>query len=255
MNYIPKDKIEWKKVRYLKIPLEATDEEADWMYSFWLNEPLASWDVFSYWEKERIFSMREHLRKGDVLFDIGTEQGWCNLVYAEIVGPENMVLIEPTPEFWPNIKTVWEKNFDIEPNAFYDGFFSDKTTEKRAGRRFLFWPSDSEGDLIDRNSYRYIHEHKDIPQITIDDYVEMTGILPDALTMDTEGSELLILRGAEKTLKRLSLKVWVSIHPDLGLRDYGIKAEETIKFMNDLGYKAQFLAKDHEEHYYFSKDE
>lgn len=245
--------IQWKKVRYLKIPLEATDEEAEWLYEFWLNEPLASWDVFSYWEKERIFSMRKHLQKGDILFDIGTEQGWCNLAYASMVGPENMVLIEPTPEFWPNIKAIWEKNFNTQPRAFYDGFFSDKTTEERRGGRFMFWPLVSKGNLIDRNSYKYIHEHKDIPQITLDEYVKRTGITPHALTIDTEGSELLILKGAKKILKENAVKVWVSIHPDMSLRDYNIKSEETIKFMEDLGYKGEFLSKDHEDHYYFTK--
>lgn len=81
--------------------------------------------------------------------------------------------------------------------------------------------------------------------------VTETGIVPDALTMDVEGAELLILRGARQTLKMYKPKVWISIHPDLGERDYGITKEETLKFMQDLGYKSEFLAKDHEEHWYF----
>lgn len=256
MNLIPRDEVEWKSVKYLKEPLTASPEHATWKYEFLLPEPLASWDVFDYWEKERIASMEKHLKKGDVLFDIGTEQGWCNLIYADIVGPENMVLIEPTKEFWPNIQATWEKNYPgIKPKGFYPGLFSDKNTmrETLTPDPSWNWPTCSEGALIDRNKYQYIHENEDnVPEITIDQWIKVTKIVPDALTMDVEGAELLILRGSEATLKKYKPKLFISIHPDLGLRDYGIKKEDTIKFLEDLGYKGEYLATDHEEHWYFS---
>lgn len=253
MEYIPKDKVVWQDTKIIKLNTDGPAETHPYKYQFALPYPLSDWDVFDYWEKERFASMEKHLKQGDVLFDIGTEQGWCNLIYAQFCGAENMVLIEPTPEFWPNIKQIWEKNGMAQPKGFYDGLFSDKTTDDLKKLNATDWPADSEGDMIDRNSYKYIHEHGDvIPQVTIDDYVATTNIVPNALTMDTEGSELLILRGAEKTLKRYHPKVWVSVHPDLGERDYGIKKEDTLAFMEKLGYQSEYLATDHEEHWYFS---
>lgn len=247
MNFIKPSDIVWKQVKYLR-----QGQTFEYDYHFWLNEPLASWDVWDYWERERIESMRTHLKRGDILFDIGTEQGWCNLAYARMVGAENMVLIEPTPEFWPNIKALWEKNFDKQPLAFYDGLMGENTSDKRTS--FKSWPDSSTGNLIDRNKYVYLHEeHQDVPEITVDEYVKRTGIVPTALTMDTEGSELLILKGAEKTLRDNDLKVWVSIHPDLGLRDYGVKADDTIAYMKGLGYDSEYLATDHEVHTRFYK--
>lgn len=246
MQFIKHDDVVWREIGYLR-----QGESRGYDYRLWLNEPLASWDVWDYWEKERIASMRTHLKRGDVLYDIGTEQGWCNLAYAQMVGPENMVLIEPTPEFWPNIKALWERNCDKQPRGFYAGLLSDKTTDTQ--RSFSEWPDQAAGDLVDRNKYQYIHKNEDsIPELRLDDMVERSGIIPDALTMDVEGAELLILRGAEKTLKTYKPKVWVSIHPDLGLRDYGVTAQETIDFMTNLGYKKEHLATDHECHYYFS---
>lgn len=246
---IPKDQIVWKKVKYLR-----QGESLDYDYELILNEPLASWDVYDYWERERVESMRKHLVKGDILFDIGTESGWCNLVYAHMVGPENIVLMEPTPEFWANIKALWEKNYpNILPLACYSGLISDKTTSNKVLPLKTF-PPEAEGDLIDRNSYKYIHQDgQTIPQITIDDYVKKTGIVPTALTMDTEGAELLILTGAVKTLTNNSLKVWVSEHDDLAERDYGVKSDAIPDFMRSLGYTAEILATDHERHVYYSK--
>jgi len=250
--------IDWKKVRYLKIPWQATDEEADWLYELWLNEPLASWDVFAKWELERVLSMRKHLIKGEILFDIGTESGWCNLVYAKIVGPENMVLVEPTPEFWHNIKALWQKNFlSTNPLGCYSGFFSDVTTDTHTSelvKPASIFPIDSNGPLIEKNAYKYIHTHADqIPQITLDKYVETTGNKPDALTIDVEGAELLVLKGAKNTLKNNNVKVWVSEHDDMAQRDYGVKPGKIAAFMKSLGYQREFLAKDHEVHAYYSK--
>lgn len=251
MSFIKPKNARWHLVKVLK---ECDDCPPDMSYKFqlFLPEPLASWDIFDYWEKERFLSMEKHLEYGDTLFDIGTEQGWCNLIYAQFVGPENMVLIEPTPEFWPNIKETWLKNFPRKlPKAFYDGLFSDKTTEIRKSL-WTTWPQAAYGDLIDRNSYKYIHEHGDIvPQITIDEYVRCSKIVPTALTMDTEGSELVILRGATKILKAHHPKVWVSIHPDMSREWYNTTKDELLQFMEKLGYKAEHLATDHEEHWYF----
>lgn len=245
---IKREDIIWKTVRYLKKGFSENYE-----FELTLNEPLASWDVYDYWEKERTLHMRRNLSKGDILFDVGSENGWLNLVYAQFVGPENMVLIEPTPDFWPNIRALWEKSYAKRPLACYHGLFSDKTTSgKITGRQE--WPEASNGDLIDKLAYTYIHDNpRKIPEITIDEYVRLSGIVPNAITMDTEGSELLILRGAENTLKQHSPKLWVSIHPDLGERDYGISKADTIRYLNSLGYKGTCLAIDHEEHWYFER--
>lgn len=248
MNYIPKDKIEWKKVKYLR-----QGESFNYDYEFWLNQPLASWDVWDYWERERIESMRSNLKKGDILFDIGTESGWCNLVYASMVGPENMVLIEPTPEFWGNIKALWEKNYNVPPLACYNGLISNKTTNESVLPRNTF-PPEADGDIIDRNSYRYIaQDGETIPQITIDDFVKLTGIVPTALTMDTEGAELLILKGAENTLKSHDIKIWVSEHDDLAKRDYNIDPDDIKNYLATLGYTGKILGTDHERHVFYER--
>ena len=49
-EFIKKEDIIWDNVRYIKEPLNATDEEANWRYELILNKPLSEWDVYSYWE-------------------------------------------------------------------------------------------------------------------------------------------------------------------------------------------------------------
>lgn len=228
--------------------------ESQWLYKIWIPDWLGEWDVFANWERERFASMSEHLGQGDVLLDIGSELGWQSVVYAQFVGPANVVLMEPADDVWPNIKATWECNFPgVPPLACYYGLLSDQTTSNFVLDRYLF-PAEAEGPLVRSVSYRYIHDHgRRSPQMKIDDYCKLTGIEPAAMTMDTEGSELLILRGAEKTLKARNMKVWVSIHPELGVRDYGVVPQQVHDFMASCGYSGQHLATDHEEHWFFTK--
>jgi FkbM family methyltransferase len=244
MTLIPLDAVEWKPVRFLEKPDETFE------YEFVLPAPLCDWDVFACWERERFHSMRDNLTYGDILFDVGTEQGWCNLLYADMVGPTNMVLIEPTKEFWPNIKATWERNYHYPPMACYPGLISDITNSKI--RTFTPWPAAAQGDLIDRNKYEYLHAHNvEIPQLTIDDLVDRSGIIPNAVTIDVEGAELLVLRGAEDILQEHRPLVWASLHDDLLERDYNATIEDVHTFMESLGYTPTFLGKDHEQHWFY----
>lgn len=249
-EFIPIDRVEWVLTRIIKENLLLPDHQTSWRWQFDLPRPLADWDVFSYWERERLDSMQTHLRQGMTLFDVGTEQGWMDLIYAGMVGPNSMVLVEPTPEFHPNIRATWERNYSVAPIAVYDGLVGDTTTDTRTD--FHAWPAFSVGPLIDRNKYQYLHDNAgNIPQMRLDDLVSRTGVAPAAITIDVEGAELLVLQGAEATLREHRPLVWVSVHPDLMARDYGATPEQVITLMESHGYTAQFLAEDHECHWFF----
>ena len=244
MAMIPVDAVQWKTCQFLELPDETFE------YSFDLPMPLADWDVFASWERERFHSMRDNLDVGDVLFDVGTEQGWCNLLYAQFVGAENMVLIEPTKKFWPNIKATWEANYTAQPLACYDGLISDITnTETKV---FTPWPAAAAGDLIDRSKYQYVHDHDvEVPQMTLDDLVKRSGIIPNAITVDVEGAEILVIRGALETLIEHRPLVWLSLHDYLLQRDYNATVEDVHQVMESLGYQATFLATNHEQHWLY----
>ena len=242
---IKRSDIIWEHKPYLRV-----GQTNQYEFHLWLNRPLADWDVFDEWERVRTRSMRQHLRNGDILFDIGAEMGWLSVIYGQMVGASNMVLFEPTAEFWPNIEALWHKNFDAEPLDTVNALVGNKPQGKiETGK----WPECSNGDLIEKLSYTLIHENpKQIPTTTIDEYIYQTGITPTALTIDTEGSELLILQGAKDILAKRNLKVWVSVHPDLALKDYGVESQYAVyEFMKEQGYEGSMVGQDHEQHYYF----
>lgn len=240
-------------MKYKKIhKFEDTGELENHLYKYVLKLPehLADWDVWDYWEKERMASMASLLNKDSVLFDIGSEQGALTALYGKYITP-NMVLVEPSAEFWPNIKQIWQANIDTRPLACYVAFANTKP-QGELSMSFQEFPFESDGEIIDKMAYDYLHNnHRNIGSISIDSIVGVHGI-PDGITIDVEGAELLVLQGAKRTLKEIKPLVWVSIHPDLIQRDYNSGRQEVFDFLQQFGYQATLLAVDHEEHYLFT---
>jgi FkbM family methyltransferase len=230
------------------VKLREINENPEWRY--WVPDSIAAWDAPSHWERERLASMRKHLEPGMVLYDIGVEHGWLSAVYGGFCGYDNMVLVEPSPEFWPNIKGTWQANGFPGPIAAYQAFAGAVVKGDPVND---VWPACSEGVEAGGMAYRYIGQHDDIPTITIDE-IRIRTRIPDAITVDIEGAELLALRGARHTLTFDRPLVWVSIHPDLMERDYGETDEDLHNFMRDHVYVGEHIHTDHEQHWLFTPE-
>ena len=225
------------------------NENPAWTYI--LPDSIADWDAPSHWERERLASMQAHLKPGMVLYDVGTEHGWLSAVYGAFTGHGNMVLIEPSPEMWINIRKTWEANGFDDPIASFQAFCGERPTSRTAPASTP-WPDCSvgyvEADECPAMAYRYIGDDGEIPTTTIDQIVTSTKRPPDAITVDVEGFEIAVMRGAEKTLRKHRPLVWISVHEDLMERAGWPDVQELYDFMTSCGYGREFLGRDHEAH-------
>lgn len=219
---------------------------------------LGDWDVFEYWERERFESMKQHLKAGDLMLDIGTEHGWLAALYQKYLNLQ-MILVEPTPEFWPNIKAIWKANELETPLACYQGFAANDSQYAEGALAIGGWPAAADGELLRSGMpYRYLHNHthRQIASMMVSFMPAMCDTRPpDCLNIDVEGAELEVLRGAKVMLERENPLVWVSVHEDLMQRDYDTKPQKLHEFMQDLGYAGTHLATDHEQHWLYKKED
>lgn len=208
---------------------------------------------FPVWEVERFRSMENALRPGKVLYDIGAYDGWQDAILSSFVGAQNMVLVEPEPTNWPNIRHTWEANTLEAPGATFMGLIGTQETEGTVFfRQYPEGPDYSQ--LISHTTFRHLDENlHNTACLSLDSLVKKTGMIPDAINVDVEGAGLVVLQSGEETLRHYRPLVWVSIHPGLTRETLGqLPAEEGVhEFMKNLGYREQFLAVDHEEHWLF----
>jgi FkbM family methyltransferase len=164
------------------------------------------------WEHAETGWVKAVVRPGDVVIDAGANLGWYTVVMARLVGSEGRVLaFEPEP-----------RNFDLlAQNVAWNGFadrcslFKLALWEREDTLKFEL-SSSNHGDHrvrigalpVDSREDRYNEENR--VEITVQskplDAVLSTVLENDIPVrlwkMDTQGSEVSILKGAKRTLER-----------------------------------------------------
>lgn len=200
------------------------------------------------WEAEHLDSMHAHLRTGDVLYDIGAEQGDLPALYAS--WGCDVVCIEPAAHYWPNIRACFELNGTM-PRAMFHGFCDADAPAWPT--RLHRWPTASEGPLFLDHGFCHLDERPEISRITVDDLTRIAGA-PAALTIDVEGAEYRVLFGGRQTLAEHKPLLWVSVHQDMDwmqLRYPGQGVDAIRALLHGYGYTGDLLGTDHEAHWFF----
>ena len=214
---------------------------------------------FTGWEKERLAAMADCIRPGDLVYDIGAEEGDFPALWAS--WGADVVLVEPNPKVWANIRAIFEAN-DVENRVrgWFVGFAGDELRDRPAWNdehveppddpRTDWWPSCAYGPVIGDHGFLVIPERPDCPITTIDRLAEFYGP-PTVITIDVEGAELTVLRGAHRTLVENRPRVFVSCHTDIEWMTLKFEGDEfpaLDAYMRSLGYEGTHLATDHERH-------
>jgi FkbM family methyltransferase len=138
-------------------------------------------------------TMRRLLRAGDVVYDLGANNGYLSLLAARCVGDDGHVYsFDPLPVNVSRITSLMAAN-QIEhqetvPNAVAD----------RAGLEHLYLTG--EADTYTASLIRQERPHEMMVGVTTLDEFIASHRRPDLVKMDVEGAEMLILLGASKLL-------------------------------------------------------
>ena len=197
---------------------------------------LSVWDRPDGWEVERLAAMHDAIGHGSTVLYVGAADGDMPALLAS--WGASMVLIEPGERVWANIRAVWDANRLRPPVACFPGFAYDVT---RGLVRHLEWPASSAGPMIDDHGFRNFVERPEIPSIRIDDLAGQNGLAPTDISVDVEGSEWRVLRGAEWVLETYRPRLWVSIHPDFMWELLRDSATEMNRWIRERGYRGQWI--------------
>lgn len=217
-------------------------------------------EVWDYWEAERMASMRDHIGPGDVVYDIGAEEGDMPGLWA--TWGAKVALFEPNPRVWPNMRVIWEANELPAPIGCFVGFagatdtFNQESSKRLADTGWVDgWPPCAYGPVIGDHGFANLCERPDIPVITLNTAATMIEP-PTVITIDVEGSELEVLAGAAAyVLSELRPKLWVSVHPPFMADMYGQTPDDLHGLLVGHGYRGEMVADDHEQHWMYLPEE
>ncbi len=155
----------------------------------------------SYEPEERKF-FEETVKKGDVVFDIGSHVGFYALLASELVGEEGKVFA-----FEPLLKNLKYLKKHIKINNIKNIDVIEAAASDKEGTAFL----ENEGD----GSYAKIVKNKgfEVKTVVLDNLVKSGKLsAPNIIKIDVEGAEFSVLKGAAFILKKYGPAIFLSIH-------------------------------------------
>jgi FkbM family methyltransferase len=209
-------------------------------------------DQVKFWEKERLAHMYTAIRPNDVVLDIGSAWGDMSVLYA--LWGAKVVLVEPSPGFWPLIKNIFDEN-NVKPSACFPALVSNENIPDPRGLNISedgLWPCDAYGKIPETTEVGFSHLNEK-PHISVMKIDDMGLEHVDVITIDCEGSEFEIIQGAEKTLKKDSPILFVSVHPEFMWREHHHSPDDFHVMLTKMGYDGTYLSFDHEQHYLYKK--
>jgi len=196
-------------------------------------------------ERQRIAAMRQVIQPGDVVLDCGAEQGDISALIASWVPDGGVVLVEPNPKVWPCIRATFEENGLQPPRASFLGFCAAESDEVYGTYQ---WPVECDGIIDPAAGFAHLAEQDDIARVSMDDLIRLTEACPDVITIDVEGAELEVLKGAVFTLKHTRPTVFVSVHERFMAHHFGQRPADLYALFDRYDYRLFHLGSDHEQH-------
>ena len=178
---------------------------------------------------------RQEIRPGNVVFDIGANEGFYSALAASIVGPDGIVVaVEPQSRLYEFV------NINLALNAtgmfnVYMAAISDNTGEKV---ELSLTPLLNTGASSIVRSYRWSTATELVDTFSIDDIFERENLeVIDFIKIDVEGFEFEVINSMEKLFMNKSVKcIFIDYH-DRILRDRGLSARHIHDLILTAGFR------------------
>lgn len=211
----------------------------------------ARWSRYfeSNYEAENVAFLKEHLKPGDVVFDVGAHLGLMSVISSQLSGPSGKVYaFEPSPSTFDLLRKVLALNTGQAPVVA-----EQMAVSNTVGTIRFYLSSDlgsNSNSLVEKH-----HLNRDAVEVactTIDAYVKKQDIdLIHLLKIDAEGSELQVLQGAKEVLLSQRPNVILAIHPRL-IRNNSNEPRDIYKLISSLNYRVFFKKKELDENSFCS---
>ena len=190
--------------------------------------------------------LKNILSKGENCLHIGASDARHSYVMAGLIDKGQVYAFEPSSYSYNHL-ALMVKMHRLKNVQTYHAAVSDKagtvclvTPQKstgHAGRSFAFITGLDSTDVKRTDIKSAKTTQEEVAAVSIDGFVSENNIEKiDFIRCDTEGSEMLILKGASETLKKNKPNLLIEIHSNALTEVFASSAKEVSGFLFDLGY-------------------
>lgn len=219
----------------IKLILKGIIQSTKFMERKYDNKSLSDFDSLinnpNYIYEKEIEYLPSIIKAGSTVFDIGANRGEYSYYFSKFVGDNGAVYaFEPGNRAFGLLEKIKEK-YQLDCLKTNKLALSDK-----AGTHTLIVPYFNRQSQL--KSDKPIKGRKESIVIdTLDNFVEKNIVKRiDFIKCDTEGSELFVFKGAQKTLEKLHPTILVEIAEPHTVR-FNYKGNDVLNFLKELGYK------------------
>lgn len=173
-------------------------------------------------------------KEGMTVIDVGANIGITTVTIAKKIGGKGKVYaFEPLRGYFDVLKKNLSANGLRNAKAF------ELALVGRVGR-IDFYENELSSSIVSRGSTNKTM----VEATTLDNFVKEQKVgRIDLINMDCEGSELLVLKGAERTLQKNKVKIFCEIHHDV-LEELGQSVADTVEYLQRLGLEVHSVSLD-----------
>jgi len=187
--------------------------------------------IYEYW-KRKIFL--NTVKEGMTIVDIGVNKGYFSLLFAKLMNDRGKVLsFEPDPD-----NCFWVRK-SIQANGYRCiELFQYALSDKEGSVTFYLGKKSGWGSVFPSS----LTEEKAITVKTrkLDNVLKEEGMNKvDIIKIDVQGADLLVLKGAETTLKRQNIKLAM----DVDVKSLG-ERNQLFDFLESCGFKIFRIGKE-----------
>jgi len=174
--------------------------------------------------------IKENVRKGNIVLDIGANIGIFTLLFAELVGSKGKVYaFEPDPTTF----NILKKNVEI--NGYKNVILINKAVSNKKGKVKLFLCENNNGN-------HKVYDSKENRKFIEVDCIKLDGYFKDYkgkinfIKMDIEGSEPSVINGSLKILSKNNLKMLTEFG-SLLIEHSGYSYKQYLNDLFNVGFK------------------